>query len=90
MADVLIAPTYDAMDSDYSIRIINDINYNLIHFSDDDGFLINKYTSDVSLIFETGNSIVAQDSGGGSGGGSDSAGSEGGSSSPTNVQRWIA
>jgi len=89
MADVLIAPTYDAMDSDYSIRVINDINYNLIHFSDG-GFLINKYTSDVSLIFETGNSIVAQDSGGGGGGGSDSAESEGGSSSPTNVQRWIA
>lgn len=86
MADVLIAPTYDAMDSDYSIRVINDMNYNLIHFSDGDDFLINKYTSDVSLIFETGNSIVAQDSGGGS----DSAGSEGGSSSPTNVQRWIA
>ena len=86
MADVLIAPTYDAMDSDYSIRVINDMNYNLIHFSDGDDFLINKYTSDVSLIFETGNSIVTQDSGGGS----DSAGSEGGSSSPTNVQRWIA
>jgi len=90
MADVLIAPTYDAMDSDYSIRVINDINYNLIHFSDG-GFLINKYTSDVSLIFETGNSIVAQDSGGGGGGSSDSAGSGGGGSgSPTNVQRWIA
>ena len=84
MADVLIAPTYDAMDSDYSIRVINDMNYNLIHFSDGDDFLINKYTSDVSLIFETGN-ISAVDSGG------DSAGSGGGGSgSPTNVQRWIA
>lgn len=84
MADVLIAPTYDAMDSDYSIRVINDMNYNLIYFSDGDDFLINKYTSDVSLIFETGN-ISAVDSGG------DSAGSGGGGSgSPTNVQRWIA
>jgi len=86
MADVLIAPTYDAMDSDYSIRVINDINYNLIHFSDsaNEEIIINKYNSNVSLIFETGN-ISAVDSGG------DSAGSGGGGSgSPTNVQRWIA
>lgn len=84
MADVLIAPTYDAMDSDYSIRVINDMNYNLIHLNDSGDFLINKYTSDVSLIFETGNTS-AVDSGG------DSAGSGGGGSgSPTNVQRWIA
>ena len=84
MANVLIAPTYDAMDSDYSIRVINDINYNLIHFSDsaNEEIIINKYN--VSLIFETGN-ISAVDSGG------DSAGSGGGGSgSPTNVQRWIA